>query len=169
MDRAKTDRQPYDLWAKDGLIITTPGATVDYDEVAKDIFEIIGERDLAKIGFDRWRIDVFKASCERFNIDLPLEPFGQGFKDMAPALDTLEAMLLNGRLNHGMQPVLTMCAANAVVQKDPAGGRKLDKSKATGRIDGMVALSMACGMLNLADNESEPTSPWEDENFSILG
>tara|TARA_Y100000310_G_scaffold339246_1_gene431357 strand:+ start:514 stop:2139 length:1626 start_codon:yes stop_codon:yes gene_type:complete len=169
MDRTKTDRQPYDLWVKDGYIKTTAGATVDYDDVVKDVFEILEGRDIIKIGFDRWRIDVFKASCERFNIDIPLEPFGQGFKDMAPALDTLEAMLLNGRINHGMQPVLTMCAANAVIQKDPAGGRKLDKHKATGRIDGMVALAMACGMLNLAENESIPTSPWEDENFSILG
>ena len=38
-----------------------------------------------------------------------------------------------------------MCAANAVTTKDPAGSRKLDKSKATGRIDGMVALAMAIG------------------------
>jgi phage terminase large subunit-like protein len=62
---------------------------------------------------------------------------------MAPALDALEAELLNGRIRHGGHPVLRMCAVNAVVTKDPAGNRKLDKSKATGRIDGMVALSMA--------------------------
>jgi len=30
-----------------------------------------------------------------------------------------------------------------VVKSDPAGNRKLDKAKATGRIDGMVALAMA--------------------------
>ena len=42
-----------------------------------------------------------------------------------------------------MNPVLTMCAANAVVTKDPAGSRKLDKAKATGRIDGLQALAMA--------------------------
>jgi phage terminase large subunit-like protein len=38
-----------------------------------------------------------------------------------------------------------MCAANAVATRDPAGNRKLDKSKATGRIDGLVALAMAMG------------------------
>jgi phage terminase large subunit-like protein len=38
-----------------------------------------------------------------------------------------------------------MCAAGAVVTRDPAGNRKLDKSKATSRIDGMVALAMALG------------------------
>jgi phage terminase large subunit-like protein len=38
-----------------------------------------------------------------------------------------------------------MCAANAVATRDAAGNRKLDKSKATGRIDGLVALAMAFG------------------------
>ena len=46
-----------------------------------------------------------------------------------------------------------MAAANAVVTKDPAGGRKLDKSKATNRIDPMVALTMACGVANLKSDE----------------
>ena len=58
-------------------------------------------------------------------------------------MDTLEADLLNVRLRHGMNPVLTMCAANAVITRDPAGNRKLDKHKANGRIDGMVALAMS--------------------------
>jgi len=35
--------------------------------------------------------------------------------------------------------------SNAIATRDPAGNRKLDKSKATGRIDGMVALAMAIG------------------------
>ena len=36
-----------------------------------------------------------------------------------------------------------MNAANAVVTRDAAGGRKLDKAKSGGRIDGLVALAMA--------------------------
>jgi phage terminase large subunit-like protein len=53
--------------------------------------------------------------------------------------------LLNGKVAHGNHPVLTMCAANAVVKTDPAGNRKLDKARSAGRIDGMVALTMARG------------------------
>ena len=44
---------------------------------------------------------------------------------------------------HGGNPILTMCAANAVIERDAAGNRKLAKHKSTGRIDGMVALAMA--------------------------
>jgi phage terminase large subunit-like protein len=49
-----------------------------------------------------------------------------------------------------------MCAANAIVRRDEAGNRKLDKHKATGRIDGMVALAMALGCRTKADAEPAP-------------
>lgn len=142
-DRARLDRVPYDLWAQQGYLRTTSGATVDYEHVVADLAEILGDCHVRALAFDRWRIDVFKKELERAGLELPMVPHGQGFKDMSPALDTVEAELLNARLRHGNHPVLTMCAANAVVTKDPAGNRKLDKGKANGRIDGMVALAMA--------------------------
>jgi phage terminase large subunit-like protein len=139
------------------LLITTPGATVDYAFVAADIARILGELggDLVSLAFDRYRIDLFKRDAEAQGVSLPLVEYGQGFKDMAPAIDALESELLNGRVRHGMHPVLTMCAANAVIQKDPAGGRKFAKDKATGRIDGMSALAMAFGATLGAPQESK--------------
>jgi len=145
LDRAKRDKVPYDLWVKQGVLRTTPGHTVDYDFVAAEIGEIVKDLDLVCLAFDRWRIDIFKKSCETAGIKLPLVEHGQGYKDFSPALDALEADLLNGKILHGANAVLTMAAGNAVVSRDPAGGRKLDKSKATGRIDPMVALAMAEG------------------------
>jgi phage terminase large subunit-like protein len=35
---------------------------------------------------------------------------------------------------------------NAVIDRDPAGNRKLSKKRAAGRIDGMIALLMAIGV-----------------------
>lgn len=75
-----------------------------------------------------------------------LIPFGQGFKDMAPAVDALERLVIDAKLRHGGQPVLTWCALNAKTISDAAGNRKLDKQKSTGRIDGAVALAMALGL-----------------------
>ncbi|MEA9849519.1 terminase large subunit [Xanthomonas campestris] len=165
-DRAARDRAPYEVWHRQGFLRTTPGASVDYDHVAAEIVELCADLDLRAIAFDRWRIDVFRKSLERLGIELPLVPMGQGFRDMAPALDALEAELLNGRIAHGMHPALTMCAANAVVTKDPAGGRKLDKSKATGRIDGLVALAMAVGAATSAP-EAE-ASPYADRGLLFV-
>jgi phage terminase large subunit-like protein len=166
-EAARRDRAPYDTWVKQGFIRTTPGKVIDYDFVARDIGEITAGLSLGKLGFDRWRMDRMKGALERQGIELPLEPFGQGYVSMSPALDALEADLLQGKVRHGGNPVLAMCAANAVAVPDPAGNRKLDKSKATGRIDGMVALVMAAGVEAMAF-ETEPVSPWDDPNFSLV-
>ncbi|WP_442681939.1 terminase large subunit [Stenotrophomonas sp. JC08] len=165
-DRARRDRAAYDVWARQGLLRTTPGASVDYEHVARDIAEIVDGLDLHAIAFDRWRMDVMTKELERLGLSLPLVPHGQGFRDMAPALDALEAELLNARLAHGMHPVLSSCAANATTTQDPAGNRKLDKSRSTGRIDGMQALAMAMGAAQTA--EAPAHDPYKERGLIFL-
>lgn len=167
IDRAKEDRQPYDVWEKQGFLRTTPGATVDYDFVAKELAEILGGLELVTLAFDRWRIDVLEKALERIEIELPMQPFGQGFKDMSPAIDKLEELLLNGRIAHANHPVLTMCAANAVVTKDPAENRKFDKHKTKGRIDGLVALTMAVGVLETTEADGEDLDDFINDPISL--
>lgn len=75
---------------------------------------------------------------------------------MSPAWRDLESDLLNGKVRHGNHPVLTMCAANAVTQPDAAGNRKLVKDKSRGRIDGLVALTMARGVATTEVAKPEP-------------
>lgn len=147
LERAKRDRAPYDVWVRQGYLRTTPGATVDYECVADEISEIISGINIRGVAFDRWRIDQMQREFDRIGVELPLIEFGQGFKDMAPAIDNFEAALLNGAVAHGGHPVLTMCMANARIERDAAGNRKLNKVKATGRIDGAVAATMAFGAM----------------------
>lgn len=147
-ERSRRDRVPYDVWAKQGWLTLTPGETVDYAFVAHKLCEIASECKLAAVAFDRWKIEMLKAELqhvETMKHDLPLVEFGQGFKDMSPAVDAVESLFVTGKIRHGGNPILRMCFANAVVTKDPAGNRKLDKSKAAGRIDGAVAVCMAIG------------------------
>lgn len=164
-ERARRDRTPYELWVQQGFLRTTPGATVDYAHVVQDMAEILADVEIQAVAFDRWRIDVLKREMERMGLDLPLMEWGQGFKDMGPALDSLEAELLNGRIAHGAHPVLTACAANATTVKDPAGSRKLDKSRATGRIDGMQALAMAIGVASRIEG---PAQPYAEAAFTFV-
>lgn len=165
-DRARRDRAPYDLWVRQGFMHTTPGATVDYEHVAVEMATIMADHDVQAIAYDRWRIDLLRKELGKIGATLPLVEWGQGYKDMSPALDALEAELLNGRLAHGGHPALQMCAANAVVTKDPTGARKLDKSRATGRIDGLQALAMAIGVA--ARSEDLGPSRYETEGFAFV-
>lgn len=153
-DRAARDRAPYDTWAQAGLIRALPGQSLDYEMLAQEIGEALEGCDVQAVGFDRWRFDLLKKELDEIDVNLPLVPFGQGFKDMSPALETLETALLNGQIAHGNHPVLTMCMFNARVQSDAAGNRKLDKAKATGRIDGAIALAMAMGVTSMPESDS---------------
>lgn len=159
-DHAKRDRVPYDRWVKDGWIETTPGVAVDYEFVATKIGQITDGMNIGRIGFDRYRFKTLEAQMGKLGIALPFEPFGQGHVSMAPAMDTTEIAFLNGQVAHGGHPVMTMCAANAVVEKNAAGDRKLNKAKSTGRIDGMVGLVMAMGVASMMTDDATNVDDW---------
>lgn len=155
-DKARTDRVPYDVWHKEGHLIAAPGKSIDYEYVANFLRECFDLYDIRKLAFDRWNFRhlkpwLLKAGFTPSDIgdgdkeQARFVEFGQGYQSMSPALRDLEGEILNRRVAHGNHPVLTMCAANAVVQIDDAGNRKLTKAKSSGRIDGMVALAMAMG------------------------
>lgn len=155
-DKSEADRVPYDVWARQGYITLIPGKTIDPGFVAEALAEIAATYDLQALAFDRWRIEDLRRELAAIGAELPLVAHGQGFKDMTPALDALERAVAETRLRHGGNPVLSMCAANAVVTLDPAGGRKLDKAKAAGRIDGLQALAMALSVASRHEPEALP-------------
>ena len=84
--------------------------------------------------------------------------FGQGFASMSPAIREFESLLLAKKLRHGAHPVLNMCAQNARLVSDSAGNRKFVKGRVTGRIDGIVALTMAVAM-GVREPEKAPAMP----------
>lgn len=150
-ERARQDRVPYDVWHQQGYLLASPGKSVEYEYVARQLRDLFDQCDVRKLAFDRWNFKhlrpwLLRVGFSEEEIEERFVEFGQGFQSMSPALREVEGAALNGKLRHNGHPVLTMCAANAVVQSDPAGNRKLTKAKSRGRIDGMIALAMACAM-----------------------
>lgn len=166
-ERSEKDKVPYNVWHDMGFLFTTPGKAIQYRHVAQYLRRIFDEFDVQLFGFDRYLMAFLKEWLEKpdektgeplfseSELDRFVE-FGQGTASMTPALRDLEVKLLEGQLKHGNHPVLTMCAANAKVVGD-SGARKFDKAKARGRIDGMVALAIAVGVMPQAVDEEEGT------------
>jgi phage terminase large subunit-like protein len=140
------------MWVKGGFLKTTEGATVSYEFVARYLKEEIFDKyRVEKIAFDRWNMKhlrpwLVQAGFSEMLIDEKFVEFGQGTQSMSPALRDLEQIILDKQLAHGDHPVLNMCAACAVIEAKDESNRKLSKNRSTGRIDGMVALAMACGV-----------------------
>ena len=177
-EREDRDKVPYALWIKDGHLETTPGRAISKRHVLLRLVKICAYFDVERIGYDRWRVEDLLQLMADEDVTLPeMVGFGQGFKDMAPAVDEFERRLL-GRLpeqdvidldpadyqvidnetvetlRHDGNPVMTWCAGNAVIVSDPANNRKADKAKATGRIDGIVASIIAIGTSTKAGGPS---------------
>ena len=150
-ERAREDREPYDLWAKDGWITAIEGNTIDPAFVATAVAKAAGRYELQWLAFDRWKIRDFQRELEAIGSEIPMLEHGQGFIGMAPACDILEREIAERRLIHDGNPVLSMCAKNTIFVRDAAGNRKFDKAKSKGRIDGIVALAMALSAAKRAE------------------
>ena len=154
-EKARADRVPFDLWAKQGHLLTAPGASISYEYVARYLWtEVFARHRVIKIGFDRWgfrhlRPWLLAAGFPESVIKETFVEFGQGTQSMSPALRELESMVLDRKLRHGGHPVLNWNASNTVTEGADASNRKLSKRRSSGRIDGMVALAMAIGVAPL--------------------
>lgn len=143
VERSRRDRVPYDAWVRQGLITATPGNVIDYAWILDQIDQDAQAYDIREVAFDRWgATKIATELMERGGEDW-LVQFGQGYVSMSPAMRELERLILEHKLAHGNNPVLTWMANNLVVRTDPAGNIKPDKEKSIERIDGMVALVMA--------------------------
>ena len=150
-----TGHRRYVEWAEAGHLFVSPGKTVDKEVVARFIAELSTRFRILGVAYDRWRIDDLIKEFDRIGFvtqkgegdGLKLIDWGQGFKDMSPAIDAFEQAVMDRKLVHGSSPVLNWNVGNAVPAKpDAAGNRKLDKQKSRFRIDGAVALTMALGL-----------------------
>lgn len=166
-ERSRRDAVPYDLWHAQKHIAAPAGRSIDYAFVAKRIGELAAMFDLREIAFDRFRIEDLQREMTAQGIEwhepkdgesgdgIAMVRYGQGFVDMAPAVDAVETAVANGKIRIANNPVMTMCAANATLEQDAAGNRKFSKRKATGRIDGMISLAMAVRRAALLGESSD--------------
>jgi phage terminase large subunit-like protein len=139
--RVRRDHVNYDLWEKQGHLMTTEGNVVHYGFIERFIDELGAKYHIREIAFDRWGAVQMTQNLE--GLGFTVVPFGQGFRDMSPPTKELMKLTLEGRIAHGGHPVLRWMMDNIYIRTDPAGNIKPDKEKSTEKIDGAVAAIMA--------------------------
>lgn len=141
IQRVRRDHVPYDVWEKQGCLMTTEGNVIHYGFI-ENFIDALGKKFLIKeIAFDRWGAVQMVQNLE--GLGFTVVPFGQGFKDMSPPSKRLMELTLEKNLAHGGHPVLRWMMDNIFIRTDPAGNIKPDKEKSMEKIDGAVATIMA--------------------------
>ena len=139
--RVKANSVPYDIWEKQGYIMSTEGNVIHYDFIEKFIIYLSEKYHILEIAVDRWNATQMIQNLE--GEGFTIVPFGQGFSSMSAPTKEFYRLLMDGRIIHGGNPVLRWMAGNVVIDTDPAGNIKVTKAKSKEKIDGIVAAIMA--------------------------
>jgi len=180
--RAERDGAPYDLWTEAGFLTATPGKKTRLDFIAQDLINDSEAFDLDFIAYDNYLIADFEGILGDMGSSLPLLDHPQGWNKrkretedgeeiqlwMPGSIDTLETLIMEGRIRVHVNPALRSAVSSATFDRSPADLRRFTKHKATGRIDMAVALAMAVGAATARNDAEKQVSPWDDENFKLV-
>ena len=164
LQRVRRDHVPYDVWAKQGHLLTTEGNVIHYGFIENFIDGLGKKFHIREIAFDRWGAVQMVQNLE--GLGFTVVPFGQGFKDMSPPSKELMKLTLEQKLAHGGHPVLRWMMDNIFVRTDPAGNIKPDKEKSTEKIDGAVATVMALD--RAIRNDGNSGSVYDDRGILVF-
>lgn len=163
--RSKRDKVPYDLWARQGFLTTTPGEVTDYDFIRHDLYDLFERFQLMGLAIDRWNATQLAVQLQ--NENLPVVLMGQGYASMNAPSREFERRVVSAQLMHNeADPVLTWMVANVARKTDPAGNIKPDKAASTERVDGVVALIMSLDQA--VRGEGPSSSIYESQGLTIL-
>lgn len=162
--RVKAASVPYDIWEKQGYLLSTEGNVIHYDFIEKFINDLAEKYHIVEIAVDRWNATQMIQNLE--GDGFTMVPFGQGFASMSGPTKDFYRLLMEGQIIHGGHPVLRWMAGNVVVDTDPAGNIKVTKAKSKEKIDGIVAAIMALD--RCIQNQTEPQGSVYDERGLLV-
>lgn len=142
-EKLTQDKVPYDLWEKQKWITVTPGAVVDYSFVEAYIEDRLAEEGwtLTELCVDPW-------NASQFNLSMMEKGFtvvevSQTMRLISPPTKDFREKVMQGKVIHDGNPVLTWAMGNAVTRRDAHENLMLDKNKARERIDPVAAVITA--------------------------
>ncbi|WP_343347631.1 terminase TerL endonuclease subunit [Sphingomicrobium sp. XHP0239] len=168
-DRALADKQPYEVWVKQGHLNAPKGKSINYRHVAQAIAEAEHDYDIRCLAYDRYAFSrMLEPEMQELGLSVecvehpqggtkkgkPTEAMKAAAKKagrepeglwMPMSVRQVETLLLEGRLRIQRNPVTVSAMMSAVTDEDRWGNYWLAKERSTNKIDAAVALCMAVG------------------------
>jgi phage terminase large subunit-like protein len=155
----------YQAWDAKGLLNVTDGEIIDYDEIIEVLREVRSLFQLEVVAYDPHQATYMVTTMmkEGFPV-LEYRPIVLNFSEPMKELDALTRA---GTIAHGGCPVMEWEMNNVVAQADAKDNVYPRKPREEAKIDNPVALIAALGVAMTKEEETVPTSPWDDPEFSM--
>lgn len=164
-ERSKEDAVPYQSFVEQGYLIATPGTTVDYSIVEKKTVEWYYDLGAEALELDRWNAN--NISNNLINIGLEVREFVQNISNFSAPTKKFATLVLNGKLVHSGNPLLRWQIGGLVCIPDTNENIRLDKSRSTRRIDGLITIVMGVGGTMTPLGDSKESSYNNPENITF--
>lgn len=166
--RSKEDRVPYRAWADAGLLIATPGNTVDYKYVERTIQETHIDYGVIRVEIDKWNASQVANNLEEIDIDVSY--FSQAISNISFPTKQFEKLVYEGKILHDGNPILIWMLSGCVIYRDANENIKVHKGQShrgNKRVDGIVASIMALGgSLSVEENRESKYNTMEVEDLT---
>jgi phage terminase large subunit-like protein len=145
-------------WARQDYVQVTDGDLTDFDVVAEDLRSLCSTFDVQEIAFDPALSMYFAGKL--IEEGLPLVEITQRAMFFTPALIQVENLVLEKKLVHDGNPVMSWMVSNLVVKVSKFNElMSPTKERPENKIDGPIAMLMALGRALGPDGQE--TSFWE--------
>lgn len=143
IERIQKENIGYAQWVEAGIITVTPGATIDYDFLIKDIVNISKECQLSKIAYDPWHAQSLIKDLEKeLPADVALIEFKQNLASISEPSKLFEKNILDKKIVDN-NPVMAWALSNVVIKADVNGNIKPLKLNEGAKIDPVITSIMA--------------------------
>ncbi|MGE7828974.1 terminase large subunit [Paenibacillus sp. NPDC093718] len=153
-EHVQTDKAPYDIWARDGLLTVIPGNKTDYKFILKYMREMMEKYDIRfrMICYDPHNADVFLSDLDEFGCDVV--EIVQSARNLNQPTEDFKLEVEAGNIIYNRKnKLLTWSVNNAKLTHNSFGECKINKNYRVKRIDPVDAIIDAHKMAML-QNES---------------
>lgn len=133
----------YDGWRRSGHLQVTPGEVIDFDQIEDEIRADVSTLDMTEVACDPWQAT--QLISHMLDEGAPMVEYRQTVQTMSEPMKQFEALVLQGKLVHDGNPMMTWMVSNVVCHRDVKDNVYPRKEREENKIDGAVAAIMAIG------------------------
>ena len=135
----------FDGWRRSGYLTVTDGEVIDFDVIEDDIRADVRALEVQEVPFDPWQAT--QMASHLLAEGAPMVEYRQTVATMSEPMKTLEALVLQGKLTHDGNPMMTWMMSNVVCHRDAKDNIYPRKERNENKIDGPVAVIMGIGRI----------------------